>query len=505
MSETKKIKRESGIVMPIFSLPSPYGIGTFGKSAYDFVDQLVKAGQRYWQILPLGHTGFGDSPYQTFSTVAGNPYFIDLDMLIEEGYLKVEDVSMCDTTFDSINYGKLAETRFNILKKAFERAKSDINLQNAIKDFVSQNTDWLADYALFMSLKMHFSQKPMWEWDNAEIKRHSPEAIVKYSELLKNDIEFYYFVQYFFFKQWRALKTYANKKNILFIGDIPMYPSPDSADVWAHRNLFKVDENLIRKKVAGVPPDMYSATGQLWGNPVYDWDVHKAEGYKWWLKRIEHLLDVSDVIRIDHFRALQDYWEIPGDEDTALNGKWVPGPRMHLINAIRNSLGDVPIIAEDLGIITDDVRELLKESGYPGMNVIVFGTSENDDSTHMPHNWHINSVGYTSTHDSEPFCEAFEEASADDKSFILEYMNYNPQKETLGMAAVRTVWASTTRIAMAMASDLLSLGKEGRINLPSTLGGNWSWRMKPGEMTDDILERLRKLTRLYKRNHWRDL
>lgn len=503
MSEIIRFKRESGVVMPIFSLPSPYGIGTFGKSAYDFVDQLVKAGQRYWQILPLGHTGFGDSPYQTFSIIAGNPYFIDLDMLVEDGILTKQDLKAYDGKFDEdevVNYEKVSKMRAEILRIAFRNSKNDITLQSEIDQFIIKNFDWLKEYAMFMAIKSHFSEKPMWEWDDPEIKRRTPEAMRRYYQLLKEDIEYYYFIQYFFFKQWYALKKYANENGILFIGDIPMYPSPDSADVWAHRNLFKVDENLIRKKVAGVPPDMYSATGQLWGNPVYDWDVHKAEGYKWWLKRIEHLLDVSDVIRIDHFRALQDYWEIPGDEDTALNGKWVPGPRMHLINAIRNSLGDVPIIAEDLGIITDDVRKLLQDTGFPGMNVLIFGINENDDSTHLPHNYKINSVGYTSTHDSETFCEAVTKASENNKDFILDYMNYNPEKESLGMSAIRTIWASSARIAMTMVSDILSLGEEGRINTPSTIGGNWNYRLKPGQLTDELLKALKRITILYKRN-----
>lgn len=502
MSETKRFKRESGVVMPIFSLPSPHGIGTFGKSAYDFVDKLAEASQRYWQILPLGHTGYGDSPYQTFSTVAGNPYFIDLDMLIEDRYLEHEEVFCYDygCSDSKVNYDFLAETRFKILRIAYNRAKSDANLQKEIDLFVDENSDWLKDYALFMSLKYHFSQKPMWQWDDAEIKKRTPDAMQKYSELLKEDIGFFYFIQYLFFKQWKNLKKYANGKGILFIGDIPMYPSPDSADVWANRHLFKVAENLVCKKVAGVPPDMYSETGQLWGNPVYDWEVHKAEGYNWWINRIKHLLDVSDVIRIDHFRAFQDYWEIPGGDETALNGKWVPGPRMELITAIKNALGDVPIIAEDLGIITDSVRELLKETGYPGMNVIIFGINKYDDSTHLPHNWVKNSVGYTSTHDSEPFVFAVEKADPTNRDFILDYISFNPEKESLGMAAIRTVWASTAKIAMTMVADILSLGGEGRINTPSTLGGNWSWRLKPEALTDEMLYKLDKLTKLYKRN-----
>lgn len=425
MGETKRYQRESGVVMPIFSLPSPYGIGTLGKEAYNFVDWLVKAGQRYWQILPLGHTGFGDSPYQTFSVVAGNPYFVDLDMLIEDGLLTAEDLSNCDMSFEFVDYEKLAQTRFAVLRKAFERAKGNCILQEKIKKFTEENQDWIKDYALFMSLKSHFSQKPMWDWDDTDIKKRTPKSLETYSLLLKEEIDFYCFIQYFFFKQWKQLKHYANENGILFIGDIPMYPSPDSADVWANRNLFKVGEDLVCEKVAGVPPDMYSETGQLWGNPIYDWEVHKKEGYRWWIERIKHMLDVTDVIRIDHFRAFQDYWEISGNEDTALNGEWVPGPRMEIFETIRKALGDVPIIAEDLGIITDEVRELLAESGYPGMNVIIFGINGTDDSTHLPHNYCMNSVAYTSTHDSETFTFAVQNANDTDKNFILEYINYS--------------------------------------------------------------------------------
>ena len=503
MSEIIRFKRESGVVMPIFSLPSPYGIGTFGKSAYDFVDQLVKAGQRYWQILPLGHTGFGDSPYQTFSIIAGNPFFIDLDMLVEDRILAKEDLKAYNGKFDEevVNYEKVSKMRSEILKIAYRNSKNDITLQSKIDQFISKNFDWLKEYAMFMAIKSHFSEKPMWEWDDSEIKRRTPEAMRRYYQLLKEDIEYYYFIQYFFFKQWYALKKYANENGILFIGDIPMYPSPDSADVWAHRHLFKIDENLVYEKVAGVPPDMYSATGQLWGNPVYNWEMHRQENFKWWISRIRYQLQLSDVIRIDHFRAFQDYWEIPGNEKTALNGKWVAGPRMELINAIKKELGDdVPIIAEDLGIITDDVRKLLQDTGFPGMNVIIFGINENDDSTHLPHNYKINSVGYTSTHDSETFCEAVKKASEANKDFILDYMNYNPEKESLGMSAIRTVWASSARIAMTMVSDILSLGEEGRINTPSTIGGNWNYRLKPGQLTDELLKTLKRITILYKRN-----
>lgn len=490
--------RSSGVVMPIFSLSSPYGIGTFGKSAYDFVDFLERSGQKYWQILPMGHTGFGDSPYQCFSVVAGNPNLIDLNMLVEIGLLTKDFLLEFDSTYSTkINYNKVTETHLTILHAAYENASSEI--KNEVKSFAQSNGDWIDDYALFMSLKKYFHQKPVWEWDDADIQKRKPESINHYSVLLKEDINFYIFMQYLFFKQWNKLKGYANSKGILFIGDIPMYPSPDSCDVWVNPKLFKVDETIRPSGIAGVPPDYYSATGQMWGNPTYDWEVHKKQHYSWWIWRIRHTLNMSDVIRIDHFRAFQDYWEIPFGEETAINGKWCPGPRMDFFNAVKSVLGDIPIIAEDLGIIDDSVRELLEETGYPGMGVMIFSLRANEDNLHMPHNWKVNSVGYTSTHDSETFCEAVNELLDDnDREFALEYINAN-SAESLGFSAIRTAFASPANIAMVMAADLLSLGSEGRINTPSTIGGNWNWRAKPDAFTEELAEKLYHLTKVYKR------
>lgn len=491
--------RSSGVVMPIFSLPSPYGIGTLGKEAFDFVDFLDKANQTYWQITPIGHTGIGNSPYQTYSSVAGNPYFIDLDKLVEMKLLSkdyLENFKIDD--YSKVHYDKITQTRFEILKEAYKNCSDE--LRNEINIFKDLNNDWVFDYALFMSLKDYFNQKPVWEWEDS-IRRRSPEAIQEYSNLLKDDIDFFIFIQYLFYKQFNELKKYANEKGIYIIGDIPIYPSPDSCDVWVYPYLFKVDDELKTYKVAGVPPDIFSEFGQLWGNPVYDWDEHRKQNFYWWKWRIKKMLEVSDVLRIDHFRGFQDYWEVPSNEKTAVNGTWQPGPRMELFNAIKNELGDVQFIAEDLGIIDDSVRSLLDETGYPGMRVLIYGLRANESNIHLPCNWKPNCVGYTSTHDSETVCESINELlNTEDRNFALNYLNTN-QHEPLGLSAVRTVFASSANVVMIMAADLLSLGHEGRINIPSTVGNlNWSWRISPDTLTDNLANILRDFTYTYNRN-----
>lgn len=499
-------KRSSGVLMPIFSLPSKYGIGTFGKSAYDFVDFLHASGQTYWQILPLGHTGFGDSPYQTFSTVAGNPYLIDLDKLVEKKLIHMTDLEHLSESTEKVNYEELKVTRSIILFKAFIafRSKSSVAQEIELKKFEVTNQSWLKDYAMFMALKDFFNGKPIWEWSDKEIVRRNPDAIRQYETLLEAEISFHMFVQYLFFEQWHSLKQYANCNGIKIIGDIPIYPSADSCDVWVNPHLFKVDENLLPSGIAGVPPDLYSATGQLWGNPVYNWPAHKSDDFSWWTERIRHTLKFSDVIRIDHFRGLCDYWEVPQGETTASNGKWMPGPKMDLFNAIQKNLGNIPIIAEDLGIITDEVREFLTETGYPGMKVMIFGLSANEDNTHLPHNWEVNSVGYTSTHDSETiFQKIMELEKEEDREFALNYIrasSASPKSciDSLGLQSVKTAFASPASVVIVPVQDLLSLGKEGRMNIPSTVGGNWEWRLKD-RLSEDLSKELYKITKTFKR------
>lgn len=491
----QRFKRSSGIVLPVFSLPSNSGIGTMGKAAYDFVDFLVEAKQKYWQILPMGHTGFGESPYQTYSSVAGNPYFIDLDILVSEGMLLKEDLPEAKQV-ERVDYEELHKTRLPILRKAYKNAYKTLSTE--ITAFALENKEWVRDYAMFMAIKDRFNQKPIWEWEDWTIRGREKLAMLLYESWLEEDINFYIFVQYLFFSQWKALKTYANTRGIQIIGDLPIYPSADSCDVWANPHLFEVDENLRPKGIAGVPPDLYSETGQLWGTPVYNWKRHEKKGYAWWIQRIKNTLKMVDVIRIDHFRGLCDYWVVPQGETTAIKGEWVPGPKMKLFDAIRAKLGDVPIIAEDLGIITDEVREFLEETGYPGMRVMIFGFNANQDDMHQPHNWPVNCVGYTSTHDSETFEQKVEECSSEDREFILRYIRADFE-ETLGINAICTAFASPASLVMVPMQDVLSLGKEGRINVPSTIGGNWSWEMEEGMLTEALARKLATITKTYKR------
>lgn len=495
-----RLNRASGILMHPSSLPSPYGIGGFGKSAYEFVDFLAKAGQKYWQMLPLGHTSYGDSPYQTYSVVAGNPYFIDLELLANEGLLTKEELdnSIVDNN-SRVNYKELSRKRYEILRKAYKRAIENPEIQNKINKFKEENLEWITDYAFFMALRDYFD-KPLWEWENP-IKTRKQEAMNKYSKLLEEEISFYIFLQTFFFEQWHKLKTYANSKGIEIIGDIPIYPSPDSVDIWVNPQLFKVDENLCATEIAGVPPDYYSETGQVWGNPVYDWKKHEEEGFKWWILRVKHTMVFADVIRIDHFRGFQDFWSIPAGEKTAINGKWVEGPRMKLFTAIKNALGDIPIIAEDLGIITEDVKEFLKLTGYPGMRVMIFGLYEEDNNIHLPHNYPENCVAYTSTHDSETFAQmVLEELMPNDKNFALDYINAS-EKEPIGISAIRAIYASPAVLSIVPIQDVLSMKSEGRMNIPSTVGEhNWSWRLQEGLLTDELANKLYKLAKTYKRN-----
>lgn len=499
-SERHRITRSSGVLMPIFSLPSPHGIGTLGKEAFEFVDFLKESGQTYWQILPLGHTGFGASPYQTFSVVAGNPNFIDLDFLVTNGLLSQESLAEADLKLSSmplkINYGILESVRKELLMEAFINAPQEI--LDLAEDFEKENEEWLPDYALFMALKDAFNQKPLWEWP-WELRKRDPSEIRRYKGLLADKIRFYVFLQYLFFDQWNDLKKYANKNGVFFIGDIPIYPSPDSADIWVNPHLFKLNRNMTARGIAGVPPDIYSKTGQLWGNPVYNWPVHQKEGFNWWIWRILVTLKTADVIRIDHFRAFQDYWEIPSNAETAMEGKWVKGPRMDLFDAIKKELGDVPIIAEDLGIIGEDVVNFVKKTGYPGMKVMIFGLQKNENNIHLPHNWPENCVGYTSTHDSSTFKGSLYDLNDEDYNFTLRYINHR-DFEKVGLCAIRTAFASPAKLVIVPIGDILDLGNAARLNLPGTVGdNNWSWRMLPGCLDRELSEQLLSITETYKR------
>ncbi len=492
--------RGSGMLLPIASLPSRYGIGSFSKSAYDFIDSLKKSGQKYWQILPIGPTGYGDSPYQSFSTFAGNPYFIDPDQLIEEGLLTKEECESYDFGNNDryIDYEKIYLSRFRMLRKAYDRSNIAMN-----KDFIAfteQYGYWLEDYAFYMAIKDSFAGLSWSEWEE-DIKLRKAGAMMSYRVKLKNEIEFYKYIQYLFSKQWNQLKDYANKNGIKIIGDLPIYVAFDSADTWSHPELFQLDERQNPVAVAGCPPDAFSATGQLWGNPLYQWEVHRATGYEWWLSRIAYCFQWYDVVRIDHFKGFDEYYSIPYGDDTAVNGHWEKGPGYELFKTIEDRLGKVDIIAEDLGYITESVKDLLKMTGYPGMKILQFAFDSREESDYLPHNYDKNCIVYTGTHDNDTVLGWFSSINEDDRALALTYLNrIEMDEKELHWDFIRLAEQSVAKLCIIPVQDFLGLGSEARINIPSTLGNNWKWRMMDGELTEDLLNRIKKIVKLYGRN-----
>lgn len=492
--------RKSGILMPIASLPGKYGIGTFGKDSYDFVDRLAEAGQSYWQLLPLGPTGFGDSPYQSFSTFAGNPYFIDPDLLIEEKLLtrKEADSFYFGRKADSIDYGAIYDSRFKMLKKAYSRARLEDDKEYA--KFCRDNKFWLEDYALYMAVKNSFGGVSFTEWDEP-IKKRDKKAVSEYKRKYAKEIDFYRFLQYKFLTQWKALKEYANKKGIKIIGDIPFYIAFDSSDTWASPELFQFDDKGYPKAVAGCPPDGFSATGQLWGNPLYDWKYHKATGYKWWIRRIKQCYELYDMVRIDHFRGFDSYYSIPYGDTTAENGKWRKGPGFDLFAAVNRELGDVDMIAEDLGFLTPSVIKLVNRTGYPGMKIIQFAFDSRDESDYLPHTYGRNSIVYTGTHDNDTLVGWFGSMDKADRETALAYINrkgFEDDKD-LAFSFIKLAMGSVSKMCIIPMQDWLGLGSKARINIPSTLGGNWTWRMKKGAFTKKLAGEIYEVTKLYAR------
>lgn len=495
-------KRSSGILMHISSLPGKFGIGSVGEEAYKFVDFLVSAGQKYWQILPLGHTSYGDSPYQCFSAFAGNPHFIDFKILCDEGLLKEEDY--IDKNFgddqEVVDYGLIFELRNEILKKSYENFKSKkLNgyQEFRYKRFKEENKFWLEDYSSYMAIKESFGLVSWQKWDE-DIKNREEKALNKYKKELRDKIEYYNFIQFIFFKQWNELKEYANYNGVEIIGDIPIYVAEDSADMWSNPKMFKVDEDNTPKFVAGCPPDAFAITGQLWGNPIYDWDAMDKDGYKWWILRIRESFKLYDMVRIDHFRGFESYWQVPYGDETAVNGEWVKGPGIKLFNAIKEALGDINIIAEDLGFMTNEVIEFRNKTGFPGMKVLQFGFG-GEDSTDLPHNYINNSVAYTGTHDNDTVLGWFENnTSKKEIKKAKEYLSLN-EEEGVSFGFIRGIWRSVSFLSVATMQDLLDLGSEARMNIPSTLGGNWEWRIKSGQLTNELAKKIYDLTKLYGR------
>ena len=535
MSDTK-FERNAGILMPVSSLPSPYGIGTFGKDAYDFVTFVKECNHKYWQVLPLGPTTYGDSPYQSYSAFAGNPYFVDLDMLIEAGFLLKSEVISRDwgdgivpvnvSEDDAVNgrfgtyrdgnigderyvsYEKIYNNRFDILRIAYNRFKAacaeskkklakGLPLYKQFDNFVKDNADWLEDYALFMALKTHFNNVSWGEWET-DIKFRKPEAMSRYKNELSDDIGYWEFIQFEFYRQWTALKKYANDNGIEIIGDIPIYMGYDSVDVWANQGEFQLDENLTPIKVAGVPPDAFSDAGQKWGNPLYDYEKMEANDFSWWRKRMKASARLYDVIRIDHFIGIVKYYTIPADMPDARQGEYRQGPGQKLLDAINESIGDKKIIAEDLGVEVPEVAKILKDNGYPGMKVLEFAFGGDRKNPHLPYNYTQNLVCYGGTHDNETLLGFFEDRGDWELGYAYDYLDTRDRRRMVDQV-FRAAYSSVAVLTVFAAQDILKLGNWARMNLPSSMGNNWKWRMQKGQLGQHELECMRYLASVFDR------
>ena len=498
----KSFNRSGGILLHPTSLPGPYGIGDLGPQAHAFVDWLVSTGCTLWQILPLGPTGYGDSPYQCFSAFAGNPYLISVDALLEEGLLSRDDLTdMPEFSVSRVDFGRLIPWKLSLLQRAFSGLSSaPAEFREEFEQFRVDHAAWLDDYALFMSLKEAHGGGAWSGWDESLRKRRK-SALVNARKEQSENIARHSFYQFLFFRQWKKLRRYANEHGITIIGDIPIFIAYDSADAWANPDLFFLDKNSLPAVVAGVPPDYFSATGQLWGNPLYRWDVHKKSGYSWWLERFRSVLQFVDVVRLDHFRGFAGYYEIPYGAPTAETGQWMTGPGTDFFTTISRELTEpgnstLPIIAEDLGVITPDVVELRDGFNLPGMRILQFGFS-GADNPFLPHNYVANCVAYTGTHDNDTACGWFESAPAEERRFALRYLHSDGSDFAWDL--IRGVWSSVAVYAVAPMQDILSLGTEARMNYPSRLGGNWEWRMREADTSEAHAERLRELNELYLR------
>lgn len=505
MKKEKKKERGAGILLPVSALHSPYGIGTLGKAAYEFVDWLFEAGQTYWQVLPIGPTSYGDSPYQSFSAFAGNPYFIDLDILAKEGLLTEEEIETydwheegLDDKINKIDYAAIYKSRFKVLHAAFKRSKH--REEKSYAKFLEKSSFWLEDYSFYMALKVHFDNKEWLLWDE-DIRYRLPDAMVKYKGLLKDEIEFWKFCQYKFYKQWKKLKKYANKRGIKIIGDIPIYVALDSADVWANDRIFELDEKKEPINIAGVPPDCFSETGQRWGNPLYRWDVMEEEDFSWWRERMKANSAFFDVIRIDHFLGIVQYYSIPSTCPTAIDGVWKKGPGKKLTDAIKESIGDTEIIAEDLGLIVPKVRKLINKTGWPGMKILEFAFGDTAENEYLPHNYqNPNCVVYAGTHDNDTIVGYIEGKTEEELDFLYKYLDIKTRDEVPD-AIIRAGYGSIANMAIFQMQDILKLGNEARMNVPSTLGGNWCYRCRKEDLSMRRAKKLRHLAMIYGRYH----
>lgn len=483
--------------MHISSLPSPYGIGSMGKAAYQFADFLKASGQHYWQILPIGPTSYGDSPYQSFSTCAGNPYFIDLDTLIGDGLLKQEEVDAIDWASHSerVDYGFQFSVRFDLLYKAYERGRD--RDADALREFCEANP-WVEDYAMYMALKRANDMRSWESWPE-EVRLRRPGALETYGITLAEDCRFFSYLQYLFYQQWERLRSYVHEQGIEIIGDLPIYVPYDSCDVWSNPSLFQLDETGTPTGVAGCPPDYFAQDGQLWGNPLYDWDRMRQDGYAWWKERIRAASRLFDVIRIDHFRGLESYWAVPYGEPTARNGHWVKGPCEDFIRALKETFPELRLIAEDLGFLTEEVIRLQQNSGFPGMKVLEFAFDAREPSNYLPHRYPRNCICYTGTHDNETLAQWLAGAPAQTIAYIMEYLHIKDAADCAD-AILHTGAASVADTFIAQMQDYLGLGAESRMNEPGTVSTkNWSWRMSENALTDELAARLRRMAELYER------
>ncbi len=500
-------QRASGILLHPTCLPSRFGIGDLGKSAYEFVNFLARSGQKLWQVLPLGPTGYEHSPYtMNFSAFAGNPLLISLDSLAESGLLNSDELKPLngDIEPDRVNFDRVIPHKTQFLQLAYERfQKSLTNQQNAeLEQFCQEQKDWLDDYVLFMALLEANSGKDWNQWEKA-IARREPDALKAASEALQDRINYHKFLQFKFFEQWKKLRAYANNKNIQIIGDISIYVCHNSAEVWTNPDIFKLDpETLSPAYIAGVPPDYFSATGQLWGNPVYNWDQLQKTNFAWWIKRFQATLQYVDIVRVDHFRGFEAYWQVPAGEETAINGEWILAPGAEFFETLRNALGSLPIMAEDLGIITPEVEELRDRFEFPGMRILMFAFSEGSSNPYLPHHYVKNCVVYPGTHDNDTTLGWWMKASSEEKQFLAKYLGYQSpeQIEEINWLLIRTALASVGDLAILPLQDLLDLDDRGRMNDPSKIAGNWRWRYNNSEiLTQELSDRINNLTQLYSR------